>query len=59
MFWRELYSVEEAGDYSEQVLGWAVSGQGTLVMPKLKDSLHVSVLNVGEMGKKDIVELLK
>lgn len=28
MFWRELYSVEEAGDYTEHLFGSAGLGQG-------------------------------
>lgn len=46
--------MEEAGDYSEQILGSAVLRQGKLVMPSylLKDRLNFPVLNMGEMGKK-------
>lgn len=51
MFWRELYSVEEAGDYAEQILGSA-GGEDN-------DSLHIPVLNIGEMEKSfQIFQLL-
>lgn len=33
MFWRELYSVEEAGDYTEHLFGSAGLGQGKWIIP--------------------------
>lgn len=47
MFWRELYSVEEAGDYSEQILRSACLGArkvNSVWLFKFNDCLNIPVL---------------